>query len=375
MSKWNEFTKNLDKIESLYLTEYDFILAAFLSNELILKRMIKESSPEITDKQLDEIVKPEEELIAENDLEGDELPIEGEDELPPDVVEEKKRKRREEYKARIAEIKKIWKNRLIKMLDEIKKKVRDLKKSIIDLVENSKQLANKLITSATLIASSIPSIAITIAAPPWNIPAALVEIAIILTLYFDILLLLKVSASLMAPLRDLPLYIDPVKLGGLASVLNVYLIGVIAAWAPIMLLKKIITNLIEGVKKFLFDNKRRIFRKATRRLRKLKYLPDVNMDNVSDDDIDEVNDILERFKIGDKKVIDFKENFDNQFNELESRIDSEISVDIGDISDLSDLERFVYDVELPDGTIITSLNEEGVAYFKEKYNFTIVDAE
>jgi hypothetical protein len=47
------------------------------------------------------------------------------------------------------------------------------------------------------------------------------------------------------------------------------------------------------------NKKRRVFKKATRKLRKYKYCQEGDINKVGDDDLDEVQELLETYKLGD----------------------------------------------------------------------------
>jgi hypothetical protein len=57
---------------------------------------------------------------------------------------------------------------------------------------------------------------------------------------------------------------------------------------------------------------------------------------------------------------------------VESRVNElEIPIQV-EIKDSEDIDRFVYDIELPDGTTIPNISEEGLEYFRSKYDLKII---
>jgi hypothetical protein len=368
MSKYDELLENIDKVENLAYSEYAFIFGLILTDELIIKNILREKNPSLTDKDLDEIVLDEEELNKRDDLE-----IEN-NESDPTRREVLKSERRN----RIKIIKDIWRERIKNLKEDVKMMLIEIKKSIYDLIENSKQLSKKLVTSAVKIANSIPSIALIISAPPFNIPKALVDLGVIIALYLDIIYLLKMSVSLLNPIKRINLIFDKKTLNVISTFLNIYVKSVLAIWKPVTFLGNIIDKLIADIIEFFKNNKGRILRKATRRLRKLKYLPGRDLDAVNEDDLDEVEELLEKFLVNDKKAYDFKKSVEADLSDLSNKFE-ESKVDISKInpdlesSDSEDLSSFIYDVILPDGTTISSLSEDSVKYFKEKYSFKLVD--
>ena len=104
------------------------------------------------------------------------------------------------------------------------------------------------------------------------------------------------------------------------------------------------------------------------------------------EDVEEILSLLEQFKItntqkwgGESHVSGYRSDFkgDNsedllgQLEELEKKVKDPSFIPEG--VDTSEFDRFVYDLTLPDGTVIPNVSEEGLEYYKKKFELEIRD--
>lgn len=469
---YEKLEKNIDEL-LLKSTNVGFNIASYLlSDKDAVKKLIAQKNPKMSKEDIDLLVDDEEESLRKDDDLEEELKIEDNLEfedfdfredvvigLPniPDVTlseeekelrerqieerREQKRKQREEKKKerqrdreirrenrrkRIRQIKENFKEQL----KEFWKEVKDLKTKIIQAVSRlfreSKELVRDLGFAVVEAAVSIPAIVVIFSTPPWNVAQAITLVTEVLLSYFNLLKKIQDFSPVLIPLKLLPLVTDRKNLTAVSTILNPILELVLKLWVPIAAIQKSIENLIKKLKELMgTDSRNRIFKKATRRLKKLGHirrfsdksfsislpsglgsitppLPDTlnkllkgrgesrpgdtavdgsTIFAYDEEDVDEVRSIVDQFIINgdgsssDHEVVDFRLKFDQQLSELEKELndfDKELPVQVSD----EDLSSFIYDVTLPDGTVIKNISEEGIEFFKQNYtlkftNFTL----
>jgi hypothetical protein len=200
--------------------------------------------------------------------------------------------------------------------------------------------------------------------------------------------------------------------------MNVLITTLRAYWAPIKLLKELIQKFLNFLGQQLKSLLPGIFRKATRRLKKLGHLYKFNLLKLppdytrgdfypvnegegrkyacysyEDEDIDEIQSLLDQYIIGfegnkaNNRVIGYRikpnevpDEFGFKVNDF-TEIDFEkLAADLDNFEipdfnvDVEPEEKFIYDIELPDGTIIKNISEEGLDFFKENYVLRYMNA-
>lgn len=104
------------------------------------------------------------------------------------------------------------------------------------------------------------------------------------------------------------------------------------------------------------------------------------------EDVEEILSLLEQFKItntarwgGASHVSDYRGEFKGpngedllaQLDDLEKQV-RDFDTPKGINVDTSDFDRFVYDITLPDGTVIPNISEEGLEYYRKKFDLEII---
>lgn len=65
-------------------------------------------------------------------------------------------------------------------------------------------------------------------------------------------------------------------------------------------------------------------------------------------------------------------NIKNKLNDIDDILQGWVNLN-GDEIDTSEFDQFVYDITLPDGSVIPNISEEGLEYYKNKFDLTIKD--
>jgi hypothetical protein len=457
MANFDTFLESLAGLENdIYSTEFD-ITKLMLPDKEAVKKLIGMKNPGFTKDQIDMMIDSEEELIKKKEeleekraesrekssLSREEKAKVKEEEKAKRKKqrEEEKERRKKELKERIRAYKEVYKEKVKQIIKEAKNVKQEIKEATFQLITKLKDMAKKIIMSVIQTASSIPAIIITISAPPWNVPKAISYVLIIVESYLNIIKSIKEVLPFLKPLKNLPLVTGKNNLKKVGAFLNVIVKAIRALWIPIKLLDTVIKALIKAITSFLSRNKNKIFRKATKKLKKLGHLykpslikwlsendksfpgipspsdllrdppppfvrgkyrqsdEDGNILDIpcyayEDDDIDEVQDLLRTYVIGDEnkitnRVVAYKKNKESDdprektvdemlddLDKLDAQLDDSVDnfPDIERLPDSGEEDRFIYDILLPDGTVFKNISEEGVEEFKNIYStLTFID--
>lgn len=350
--------------------------------------------------------------------------------------ERKKREREENKKRRkdeIKELKKVYTDeateRFYNEADEFKN---ELRKSVFVLSQQVKEVGTSLSLLVLSYSTAIPAIVIDVSPLSFNFPGAFDRlIQVIVDLIIAYTSFQKATQFLDKGFRVAPKILDNKSLSVLGNFLNPIVIALNALFKPLTLLYGLVKKLVEALKK-IFLGKDKTFKKATKQLRKLGHLPNrrgnkrgdvyktepdeneplklsdgtpVTVWAKEEDDIEEILSLLDRFRHHEVNYKNGKWNGKRKwgttghvyaFREEQIEINEDLGIPTGkyDISDLleivesrvneleipiqveikdsEDIDRFVYDIELPDGTIIPNISEEGLEYFRSKYDLRII---
>lgn len=95
------------------------------------------------------------------------------------------------------------------------------------------------------------------------------------------------------------------------------------------------------------------------------------MFSYDEDDVDEIVDLLTTFKLNGSpnkvstRVVDYQIPFDGSLNNVESELDG-LEYEVPE-TEKDEFQDYIYDVKLPDGTVIQNISDEGIEYLKTKY--------
>lgn len=313
--------------------------------------------------------------------------------------------------------KRIYKEKVKALKEEVKKLKKEIREAVFMFINKQKEAVKALGLAITNFASALPAAIITATAPPWNIPGAIILINQVIKSYSDLVAIVQMIIPYFEPTRKLPLVIDSSKLNVVGGILNIAVTALLAIFTPIKILQGIIKSIIEFIKS-LFKNKNKVFKQATKKLIKLGHIAKIGEERgtqyteldgeilkLSDDtpitvyakddsDIEEIISLLNQFDIqntrkwrGESHVYRFRKSKSTDdvqqgdpfrsldlenpdFTELD-KLELEInSLPINVPTDLNEYQRFLYNIILPDGTVIPNISEEGLNYYKSKYDLT-----
>lgn len=397
MSQYNTLLKNIDKLENqVYSSGFD--ISKFLLNDQdAVKQLIKVKNPLMSDNDIDIMVDSEDDLMSKLEIEENKIAeseemlaskyqsLNDDDKENQRIIRLKLREDRKRSKRESIQVaKKVYKDRLLSYYEETKNIKNEIRISSFLLVENSIDLSKKLINAVIQTSSTIPGVAIMMVSMPFNVPGAITLAITVVEAFMDIVTKMKEIVQLLPPLKKLEIVTDQKGLSAVSSILNPILSILSSIWSPISALSKIVSSIISAIGSSLKRNRNRIFRKATRRLKKLGHLFKINkrgdeytvdgtkLYSYDEDDIDEVKDLLDTFKVSRNKVVDYNQKigdktFEQTLDDLQSQLNGvEIPKNYPTNSD-DVYSKYLYDVELPDGTILKNINDEGLESIKEKY--------
>ena len=439
--EYTTLQENVEKLQELGFSS-EFNLAAFLlSEDEVIKKLLADSNPYLTPENLDMIVDDEEKLKEkynkededeEDEEDEDEGVEEDEDEdindqdlednnqltkeekaaikeqrkaerelrkeqrkVERELQKEKrkaereaqKEKRKAEREARKKEkeeeikvMKQVYKDKKEEQRKRAKKILKDIKLAFFNLLKEIKALIKKGITSAINTASAIGAIAVIAVAPPFNIPLAVSFTMVVIELILDLMLKCKDIVMLLSPVVDiLPFVLPPANLSIIANILNPLIVVVLEFWEKLSFLDKLIQTLLDKIMELLNGNSRnKIFRKATRKLRKLGHFKN-NNDKYeiegkryradSEEDAAEVADLLDIFKVNNStnKVFDYVKNIDDKDLKNLGLPDKPIVAK----EDLPESLLYLYDVQLPNGSILYNKTESDIEELRKVYKIVV----
>jgi hypothetical protein len=328
MATIDSLVKNMEELENVSYKSFLDVSQYFAPDKICVKYLLKAKFPNLKDASIDDIVddevlgltKIDEEIALEeqelekilNERELSEVESENDDAAKRqsrreqrDQIREEARKKREEkkelLKRNLQERKKIFKDRLTEYIEEVKKIKRDIRQSVHKMFAEFFNLAQKLVTGLVKSVQTLIAVIGIIVAPPWNIPNAICLLISVVEFFLDIIKQLKVVAPIMEPLRQLGIVIPPDKLGVVSSILNPVIKFILGLFKPFSKFDVLVGKLMDKLTSIMGDDskKRRVFKKATRKLRKYKYCQNGDINKVDDDDLDEVQELLETYKLGE----------------------------------------------------------------------------
>jgi hypothetical protein len=212
--------------------------------------------------------------------------------------------------------------------------------------------------------------------------------------------------------------------------MNPIIEAIFALLAPIQGFENIIFTLLNALLSFIANLKESNFKKATKKLKKLGHLKKLDLplpeialnlitkvfwgtdnrgkrydydgdppgndgerlklsDNTevtvysfSPDDIPEIIGLLDTFVVRNNRVVAYRQKIDFEGKQLEPedllvKLTNELenaALPI-EVKDTSEFEQFVYDIKLPDGTVVLGISEEAVEFYKSKYTLNFVSGE
>jgi hypothetical protein len=365
MAGFDNYLINLDEFgDEIFSSGFD-VSRYLLSEDDVVKNLLKSKHPELSDEDITDIIESTD------------------DESTPKDDSKLKKERRRIFR-------KTYGNFVKDLRKQAKTILRKIREAIFILFEKVKEISQKVATAAITTVNSIPAIITMIAAPPWNISAAVLILIGIIEAYILLLATIKMVYPYFEPTRELPLVTNSKNLKTVSNILDPLITTLRSLFKPILALNAVIQSLLDKLIETITKSKNKTFRQATKRLKKLGHIRkrsdrgDAYPSELNDgekitvysydaDDVDEISQILSEFKLdgsGDNnsdKVVDFRtpvdvgklEDMSNSIKESERFI---LNNDVGEL-----YSDYLYDVELPDGSRIYSINDEALEEIKNKY--------
>ena len=390
MKQFDELQNNIEELQNKgYKTEFD-IDKYMLSEDEVVKKILLTKNPYMTKEQANLIIDSIEKSISKIDEEIskkeklDDSIKKDKDKVSNKLTKEERQKKREDLKKKIkkeiTETKEYYKDKLKEYYREAKEIKKEVKNAIYQIIKEVKALAKKVIMSAIQAVNSIAAITVVIAAPPWNIPLAISYALAVVDIFMNLISKITSMIPFLKPLDKLIFTMDDKNITKISGVLNKVIKTILGFWDVVMSYETIIKKLIESLLKLLSGNKAKIFRKATRKLRKLGYFKQKNQNYDvdrngylvkanSEEDAEEVMDILDTFVVDYNRelVVDYKQKIDEDIlKNLNSNEEPIIPLDI-----IEDISQYAYDVKLPDGTILYNVSESYLEDLKNTYTVII----
>jgi hypothetical protein len=257
----------------------------------------------------------------------------------------------------------------------------NLKEKSSDFVRKIKELLEEVSIGGITLSQSIPG-AIGLLMPyGFNVPG-------MITMIMNILLTLKSIKSKSIDVRNIFIHFKDIKIACSTKDANI-VAGVLNGLFKT--LNDVILSFIQKIEDFIktilsifktqmsSENEGKRIKKTSRKLRKLKYLPNNNMEDVDEDDQDEVETILSDWEVINKnsktnalrRKQESKQKIDSALADLEklSNINNELKnlITIEEDPEVSTIEENLYDVELPNGQILYALTREQIENLKPIY--------
>jgi len=363
MSQYKKLLDNIDELQGLgFKSEVD-IQPYLLSEDEVAKKLLLAKSPNMSKEDANMIVDSAEKSLA--DLESDDEF----NKLTPSEKEEK----REQTK----EIKRLYRDKIAELKEHAKRILKEIKMAFYNLVREVKILVKKAITSLIQTSSAIAAIVVVIAAPPWNTPLAISYTMNVVDLLLTLISQMKNIIQFTAAFDKLHFVMNGRSLSNVCTIINANIEIVLGLWEKITGLDTLISNLLKKILDLL-SNKERVFRKATRKLRKLGHFRNNDTYNIDDfivkadneEDASEAKDILDIFVVDYEasRVVDYKNKIDESaIKNMSAQVDRD-----KEIITFSEFEgENLYDIKLPNGDLLLEQTEDELEQLKKIYTVVI----
>jgi hypothetical protein len=397
MIEFTKLLKNVEKLQELgFNSEFD-ISPFLLPVDDVIKKILKQKNPKFSAIEIDLIVDSEDISLSKSIAKIDEefkkkrssnLNLTPEEKKArKEQLNTEKERRKQAATEQVKQIKNIYKDKIVELKSEAKKTIKEIKIGSYNFIRETKTIVKKSTTSLIQAGSSLGAISVIIAAPPWNIPLAISYTMSIVDILLSLVSQLKNIISYTVVFEKLNLIVDSKNLSILSIIFNSFMNIILGIWSKLTGIESLVKKLLDFIIKLISGaNKQKIFKKVTSKLRKLGNFKDENktfvIDGVSvransEDDAIEVKDFLETYKVdyGKKKVSDYKNNSDSSINpeQLLTQLSNDINrtQEIEIPSEVEDSYINLYEVKLPNGTILINQTEKDLEDLQSAYNLVI----
>lgn len=257
---------------------------------------------------------------------------------------------------------------------EVKKIKDEVRESVMLMVREQKELMQSLVKTSVQMANSIAGAAVMIAPLSFNVPGAISLIMLVIDSIAALISKIMAIIQRLGPLKYLPLLLPDNAFESITAPINTAVKVLISIFDSTKFLQKIVNDLIGKLTSALSDLTSQIADLEKQLLGKLSELKDLKKLPFTS---------IKQIKNKEKEIADIKTNIENMKNagklpKTNENGDFEVT-SVGDILGIKDdLDKtaaannqfleYLYDVHLPDGSIISDLTEEEVDLIKEKYD-------
>jgi hypothetical protein len=352
-----QLENNINKLkESIYGINFD-IASSFLPDNEIAKNIIRAKTPSLS--------KEDAEMMIDGKISG----------LTSSVANEK------ELLSKFGRDNHIYPlPKTSQYYDQVKKMKDDTRQAAMLMVKSQKDLIQDLIKISVQISTAIAGAAVLVSPPSFNVPAAISLVMLIVDAISKIVDKLMDVIQYLDPLKNLTYLLPKNKFDVITTPLNLALTILISIFGAVKSLKSIASGLVGKLKKKVkpsnlssqISSLKKQLESAKADLNWLKGFgkhrrPNGTAKEIKDkqDEIDELTERLANMEKGYKipEITDdgFDENDSVEFlNSIDPMITQVRTANI-------ELISYIYDVYLPDGTLVPNVSEDYLEEIKSKY--------
>lgn len=250
---------------------------------------------------------------------------------------------------------------------EVKEQKEKVRESCAMLMKERDAVSKELINVTLLLANSVPAIlGLSVTIPIPNIPSAIALACSIISLVSKLIDKIQDIFQHLEPLKKLKIMIAPEKYKKVTAPLVAALAALTALLKPILALKKAVQALLGQISKLVSPDSIKSQVKSLRKQikNKGKEIKEAKDDGEDQDTIDnlekekrDMQDQLDKLLSGD---VAKSADIDKIKNDIDKNLAEAIEADTN--------VQYVYDVKLPDGTILADQTDEDLAALTDTYN-------
>ena len=247
---------------------------------------------------------------------------------------------------------------------EVKDMKSELRIAFMQFLKESKSLSEEFINNSILSVSQLSAITIMVSAPPFNIPAA-VSLSILMIQEVDKMVDRIIDIiNYIEPLKKLEIVVSPSKMDMVTTPLNAAILiisGLISTLSVITLPLKALKSLIQKLTdpKNTGSSTEQLKKQITDKSDEIKKLISNGQDHSGqDEDLNNLTKSLNDIQSGklnsmlvNNKLPDDTTNAINKSQNVKPTV-----------------QNYIYDVQLPDGTILTNLTDNDLKKLSQSYN-------
>jgi hypothetical protein len=269
---------------------------------------------------------------------------------------------------------------------ESEKKKSEIKEAVMLMVKEQEEILDELVKVSIQTSSSIAGASLLISPPSFNVPGAISLILLVVTSIGVLISKILSTIENLAPLKYLPLVLPEDKYDSIVAPINISVLILISLYDSTRVLQKLIDKLMSALKKKIKTSNSVVTQE------KSCALLVVDLDNLkkakvgaarlvgrsrpTKSQLEKQAKLIEEKKAEIKECrdkVDILKNSENlsldplSLNEILNTIDP-----LNEMREISEVNTqflsYVYDVHLPDGSVITNLSDVELESIRSKYN-------